>query len=240
VYKVLDSGYIVSVWDFKQQLATVKKTDYFNDINDAEIDKNLQNKDDYYKMSKNQAGLTLDPKADPKSPLKKYDHLAYLDYWANNMQFFMPLKEFNDNCEPIYPSAISFTWGLLTLPVKMRFGTKDAPFTFEEKVNFGLTFGVKFQNVSTTYSAHNILAGISVSNVKINENTSGSALSFSAGYMFQYDKFQAGAFLGLDFVGDTQRSQFQYHGRPWLGFAIGLSLFGENKTTADKNQEQSN
>jgi hypothetical protein len=231
VYKVLDSGYVISVWDFNE---TDDKTKFLKEFLDKST--NLLNtptaKKDYYKVGKTGVGLKADAPADTNSPFAKYKDFAYVDFWGNNMQFFIPLKEFNDNCEPIYPQLRKFTWGFLTLPIKVRFDNDKGRFSIEEKINFGLSLGARFQQPSTILSAHNALAGVAISNVRISDNASAAALSLSAGYMYQYDLFQVGIFTGFDFVGGGQASQFNHQGKPWIGFAIGVSLFGENKTSA--------
>eukprot|EP01037_Dinobryon_pediforme_P017763 gene17763-17980_t len=170
----------------------------------------------------------------------RYDELAYLDSWANGWLFYITAKDFSDYCVSIFPKSDKFTWGFLTLPVKMRFdNSKGGRFDFEQNLNFGLTFGDKHQVKSTTDISLNYLAGLSVVSVPLNQSTataaspttSTTAISTSAGFMFQYDKFQIGIFLGADFAG-SNASKFNYQGKPWLGFAIGVSLFGEGKTTA--------
>lgn len=56
--------------------------------------------------------------------------------------------------------------------------------------------------------------------------------------MYQYDKFQIGLFTGLDFIDKSAGKNWAYQGKSWLGFAIGFSLFGENKTSATTDQTQ--
>ena len=155
----------------------------------------------------------------------------------------MNADDFTAKCLPIHPSSESFTWGFLTLPLKLRFDNdKGGRFNFEQNLNFGLTFGGKHQYVSKNDISFNYLAGISVVNVPLNnamtgsEATSTAGFSFSLGGMFQIDKFQIGAYIGKDFAGD-HANQFVYQGKTWLGIAIGISLFGEGKTTAG-GQEQ--
>jgi hypothetical protein len=55
--------------------------------------------------------------------------------------------------------------------------------------------------------------------------------------MFQYNKFQIGLYVGKDFVGENA-NKFAYQGKPWLGLAIGVSLFGESKTTAGAQDQK--
>jgi hypothetical protein len=193
-----------------------------------------------YKVTKESKNYPLATTVDTTDRAARYDELAYLDSWANGWLFYITAKDFSDYCVSIFPKSDKFTWGFLTLPVKMRFdNSKGGRFDFEQNLNFGLTFGDKHQVKSTTDISLNYLAGLSVVSVPLNQSTataaspttSTTAISTSAGFMFQYDKFQIGIFLGADFAG-SNASKFNYQGKPWLGFAIGVSLFGEGKTTA--------
>ncbi|MDQ0636779.1 hypothetical protein QF042_000344 [Pedobacter sp. W3I1] len=242
IYEVVDSGYIVSVWNYK---STPEKNDFYKMLpglkerksDSLPISGEKTGTKSYYNIFKAALGINTVDSA-KSSALNKYKNLAYVDSWGNDMQFFIPLKDFNGKCESIYPHKRGFTWGFLTLPIKARFGNSKAPFTFEEKINFGISAGVKWQHVNTVYSASNLLGGISVGSVKVDKDNSASAISLSVGYMYQYDKFQIGLFTGLDFIDKSGTVNWGYQGKPWLGFAIGFSLFGENKTSASTDQTQ--
>jgi hypothetical protein len=56
--------------------------------------------------------------------------------------------------------------------------------------------------------------------------------------MYQYDKFQVGLFSGLDYIDQSSNVIWAYQGKPWVGFAIGVSLFGENKSSNTTSQTQ--
>ena len=250
VYEVIDSGYIISVWNYS---VDSNKVDFYNrlaknKLQDSVATKSFNNNenttvgskkvDSVYKIFKSDIGIESAQIKNGTSSNFKYKDLAYIDSWGNNMQFFIPLKDFNDKCESIYPYKKGFTWGFLTLPIKVRFGNSKAPFTFEEKINFGISAGKRWQYVNTVYSASNLLFGVSVGGVKIDKDNSASALSFSMGYMYQYDVFQIGIFTGADFIDKSGGFSWGYQGKPWVGFAIGFSLFGENKTTVAGEQNQ--
>ena len=199
-----------------------------------------------YRITKEQINDRTDTIKDFSSSAALYDDLAYINSWANGWQFFISAEDFSNNCLFTYPHSNKFTWGFLTLPVKMRFdNNKGGRFDFEQNLNFGLTFGDKHQLVSTSDISLNYLVGLSVVNVPLNDATtttpatSTTAISTSIGCMFQYDKFQIGAFVGEDFAG-SHANQFNYQGKLWLGFAIGVSLFGEGKTTATAQKQKSN
>jgi hypothetical protein len=193
-----------------------------------------------YRIFKSSVNTSMDSTwYNSKSPAAIFDTLAFVDSWGNYMDFYLPLKNFSD-CVQYYPKSNNFTWGFLSVPLKIRV----APYSFDQNVNFGLTFGWKWQRAATVNESNNVLFGVSVGSVNLTAPpnstppavasiaaTTTSAVSFSLGYMFQYDKFQAGGFFGWDIAGGSNRSEFVNAKTPWFGIAIGLSLFGENKTT---------
>ncbi|TWJ01444.1 hypothetical protein JN11_01595 [Mucilaginibacter frigoritolerans] len=194
-----------------------------------------------YKRTKEQLGEKADTPADPASPYAAFADLEYVNSWGNGWSFFMSAQDFSANSVVFYPTSYTFTWGFLTLPIKLRFDNSlsGGRFNFEQNLNFGLTAGIKQQLQRIDDVSLNYLGGLSVVNVPLNNAstapagtaTSTAAVSLSGGVMFQYAKFQMGVFIGWDFAGD-HAYQFSYQGRPWLGFAIGLSLFGASQTTA--------
>jgi len=197
-----------------------------------------------YKITKPQVGQNLDDILHDLNPAALYDTLAYVDSWANGWQFFISSADFNANCTSIFPRTDKFTWGFLNLPIKLRpDNARGGRFNFEQNLNFGLTAGWKHQYVSTSDISFNALGGVSIVNVPLTTTTdadgkvtqnSAAAVSFSVGGMLQYDKFQVGLFTGWDFAGSNAKD-FAYQGKRWFGLAIGVSLFGEGKTT---NQQQ--
>ena len=64
IYKVLDSGYVISVWDFKAtDDKDIPKNIFYQSLpcdKVYELDNPIPDKGDYYKMSKNIVGLKLD------------------------------------------------------------------------------------------------------------------------------------------------------------------------------------
>ncbi len=185
-----------------------------------------------YKITKDQINDKLDTPANLNTEAAKMDNLAFLDSWSNRWTFFLPATAFSQNkVIPIYTRSDTFTWGFLSLPLKMRFGNSRGPFDFEQNLQFGITAGDKHQFAKTADVSINYLGGVSVVNVPLKDSTSTTAVSFSAGSMFQYGKFQVGVFVGVDLAG-SKSAQFNYQGKPWIGIAIGVSLFGEGQTTA--------
>ncbi|MEO6976859.1 MAG: hypothetical protein ABI113_00730 [Mucilaginibacter sp.] len=229
---------------FQELVALKSKIHTKSDLSQPRSDKSKPDPN-AYRITKLEKNDTLDVAKNPASPAALYDELEYVDSWANGWQFFVTAKDFSQ-FESIYPSSHKFTWGFLTLPVKMRFDNKrGGRFDFEQNLNFGLTFGDRHQIVSTNDISLNYLVGLSVVSVPLNDATvstaatSTAAISTSMGFMLQYNKFQIGAFLGRDFAG-SHANQFNYQGKPWLGFAIGVSLFGEGKTTSSAQEQTTN
>ncbi|OWK71501.1 hypothetical protein [Pedobacter sp. AJM] len=251
IYEIVENGYIISVWNYSIDSNKVK---FYNQLTENRSkDRNAtksfnrnknntggsKNVDSAYRIFKSDIGIDTAQIKNKSLHNFKYKNLAYVDSWGNNMQFFISLKDFNDKCESIYPHKKGFTWGFLTLPIKARFGNSKAPFTFEEKINFGISAGIRWQHVNRVYSASNLLGGVSVGGVKLDKDNSASALSFSAGYMYQYDKFQIGLFTGVDFIDKSATEvSWGYQGKPWVGFAIGFSLFGQGNPTVAGEQSQ--
>jgi len=230
-----------TVLDQRKVALSSLRTEFQNEkihVIKAQIDPGSTIDPEKYKKTKSQA-LEKFQSPDPNSPFAPFANLEYVDMWANDAMLFMSATDFSKNATPIYPKSFTFTWGFLTLPVKMRFPNNNPGgiFNFEQNLNFGLTVGFKQQLVRKSDVSWNYLAGLSVVNVPLNDAsastpaTSTAAISISGGIMFQFEKFQIGAFSGFDYAGD-HAGQFLYQGKPWLGIAIGLSLFGETKTTA--------
>jgi len=202
-----------------------------------------------YRRTKEQSGEKADTPTDPASPYVAFADLEYVNSWGNGWSFFMSAQDFSANAVAFYPTSYTFTWGFLTLPIKLRFDNSlsGGRFNFEQNLNFGLTAGIKQQLQRIDDVSLNYLGGLSVVNVPLNNAstapagtaTSTAAVSLSGGVMFQYAKFQMGVFIGWDFAGD-HAYQFSYQGKPWLGFAIGLSLFGASQTTATAQSQPSN
>ena len=240
----------------KVQLAIIDYQDTKEKLSIANSQVSFPDPLNRYRLKKFEVGDPEDElvEGDKTKPAYYYDNLAYLDSWANGWDFFINANEFSTKAAMIYLNSTKFTWGFLTLPIKMRFGNQSGgSFNFEQNLNFGLTLGLKHQVVNKSDVSMNYLFGISVVDVQLNNAipgtitntssttstttpgspaTSTTAISFSVGSMFQYDKFQIGLFSGVDFAGPSANGKFGYQGRPWIGFAIGISLFGEGKTTA--------
>jgi hypothetical protein len=166
----------------------------------------------------------------------------YIGSWANEKDFIIDLKVFNLGAKPYYGKRNDFTWGVMTLPIKARLGDKKEKFfDVEENLNLGFTFGLRHQIQSKKEQALNYLVGISIARVRTDsislknnftapQSSIAPALMISGGILYQYETFQVGIFLGVDNVMGELGRNWKFQGKPWLGFAIGVSLFSRNGT----------
>lgn len=172
----------------------------------------------------------------------------YIGYWSNYLQFRMSLGDLNDKTVEYYGSSNNFTYGVMTLPIKVRFGNgKERYFDFEENLNLGFTFGYQRQIHSRVKQSFNILGGVGISRVTFNEDDrpdptsteeTAAALMLSIGSLYQYETFQVGVFFGTDLIPGSTGNKWDFQGKPWLGIAIGVSLFTNSKEKTSDSLEQ--
>ncbi|SEO08238.1 hypothetical protein SAMN05192574_105236 [Mucilaginibacter gossypiicola] len=174
---------------------------------------------------------------------------VYIGQWANYKEFAIKPDVFNRSCLAYYGPKTDFTWGVMTLPIKLRFGNgKERQFSFEEKLNLGFVAGVRKQIESTVPQSINYIGGFGISNVRTDSlsqksnkspaGTSAGAFSFNVGVLYAYDNFQIGAFIGADYIPGSLGRDWKYQGRPWVGLAIGISLFSRNDTRAEAGENK--
>jgi len=175
---------------------------------------------------------------------------VYIDRWANYLEFAISPTTFNSSCIPYFGGKEEFTWGIMTLPIKVRFGNNnDRFFNYEEKLNLGFVFGKRYQLQGKIEQSINILAGFGVTNVRIDslsqksgkvpEASSSAAFSFNMGCLYQYDNFQIGLFLGQDRVSGQLGRDWRYQGKTWIGLAVGLSLYSRNSSQGGEGSNES-
>jgi hypothetical protein len=168
----------------------------------------------------------------------------FIGNWANDKEFIVDLKDFNSCCKLYYGKRFDFAWGVMTLPIKARLGNGDDRFfDVEENLNLGFTFGLRHQLPGVKEQALNYLLGVSIArvradsislknNFKAPQSSVASALMFSGGVLYQYETFQIGIFVGFDNVMGELGRNWKFQSRPWIGFAVGVSLFSRNGTQA--------
>ena len=122
---------------------------------------------------------------------------------------------------------------------------------FAGPYNFGVALGYTFRRSKFNKWAVSVVSGYSIANVNIDTQavtsnkteliaTNGySAFSLSIGGLITYDsKFQAGIFLGTDYISNLNYTHFgwKYQGQPWISIGLGLSIFAlKDEAEAAKN-----
>jgi hypothetical protein len=56
-----------------------------------------------------------------------------------------------------------------------------------------------------------------------------AAVSFSIGALYQWQRLQIMALVGWDMLQGPQRTNWVYHGRPWIGLGIGAAIFSASE-----------
>jgi hypothetical protein len=183
-----------------------------------------------------------------KDSLKKIDNThAYTSSKNDNQFFTIPLSEFDAKCDPYFQKGMDFTFGVMTIPIKLRSKSKKTGslFELEEKFNIGISAGIKLNFNSRKDRSISLLINTSVSNARLDSlNTNGfqketistGAFTIATGMVFKQDDFNVGVFLGWDKVPGILGKNWVHYGKPWVGVGIGFSLFSINVTPnkADK------
>lgn len=179
-------------------------------------------------------------KKDNCEEVNKKDRSLYY----NDKVFKVTEEEFLAKTE-FYEPIDRFSIGILNLPFKFR---------IQEERSFETTFNINSLLNYRIWQFYNtgfyLQAGAGFGSVKLNNNNSigindkaeidAVALSFLGGAMLQYKRVQAGVYVGWDHINNQKNYQWQYNGKPWVGFGIGYELFkidlgGESKQ--NKNQK---
>ena len=145
------------------------------------------------------------------------------------------------NRQSINVPFTNFSIKVISVPLKVRFGENEHEFSSD--VNLGAFAGYswgqskfthreKIGNVETeTKKTLGILLGtehlefefLNEDNELVEEET--AVLSIGSGFIYSYHKFTAGLTGGVDFALGEYAAQWDYHARPWVGLAVGFSLF---------------
>ena len=132
------------------------------------------------------------------------------------------------------------TIGAITLPFKYR----PQGGTIKKDLAISGMGGLKRNYYNGKFSL-NILGGIGLSSVNLDSlNTRGnvlesqdrSAVTFSTGLVFQWNKLQIGIFTGWDWLTTPNNDKWSYHGKNWLSLGIGISLFSSESTVKSEGE----
>lgn len=154
---------------------------------------------------------------------------------ASPIYFLLTTDEYKNNAERIEKKG-TFTVGAGTTLIKIRPGREDQELytDFVNDFNIGVMAGFKFKPYRRRELSHSLLGGISFGSVGVSSNTTknviteetdAASISFSGGYVFEYNKFQLGLFTGIDVLSGKAGRYWVYKKRPWLGLGFGYSIF---------------
>lgn len=235
VIDISDSGVIqIQFWKFKEP-DLVKNT--INKIVPDNMNKAIANLSAGEKEGSNKSDV-------PKPALTRSEIVDFanekiiVDRDVEGKIFTISLKDLNEKCMPYFGHKTTFTFGAMTVPLKIRFGTETTRrMLVEEKLSIGLTPGLKHQFKSRKEQSITLLANIGISNVRTTAKTFNAgytpssdnepALSGALGLMYQHEKFQIGILTGQDWLLSGGAPSWKYQSKQWLGIGIGFSFFGQ-------------
>ncbi len=144
------------------------------------------------------------------------------------------------NRQSIDLSFQNFSVKILSVPLKVRFGEDETEFSSEANLgafagySWGKTQFTHREKVGNTQIESWKTFGLLLGTEKLefefqdeNDETvevETAVISTGMGFTWTYEKFTAGLSGGFDFALGENSSDWEYHGRPWIGLAIGFSL----------------
>lgn len=146
--------------------------------------------------------------------------------------------------------GLSLAFGSVSFPFKFRLASGASDFT--GSFNFGAAIGIKLPHESYSKFQYSLLTGYSISNivldsVSVSRNASKlvstnnfTAFSFSLGAMVEYEKVQAGVFIGWDRLNRINQDYYgwKYQGKPWFSVGFGYSIFSAKSANIQSGQSR--
>jgi hypothetical protein len=139
--------------------------------------------------------------------------------------------------------------GIITLPVKVRFGygLNNREFDFSKDVSLAASFAIRSpinHGLNQRYSTCVLATGFSsialdsLSAPKLGKNLDASSFTLAIGWMYEFKTGQIGLFGGIDLLGrNKERYGWVYQGLPWFSLGIGINLFApDNNSSGSKAQ----
>lgn len=177
--------------------------------------------------------------APPATYEKLTDQDKFGGNYSNNQIYFIARSDSVDSASVKYINTRvsgSLSFGIVNFPFKYR--PQKGKADFSGAFNFGAAVGYKFKHrtygtsfsIITCYSVSNIvLDSVSTSSnqSKLSKTNNFTAFSFSAGVLLEYQKVQAGVFIGWDTLNRINQEEYGWHynGKPWFSVGFGFSIF---------------
>ena len=134
-----------------------------------------------------------------------------------------------------------FSFKAITVPLKVRFGRNDVEFSTDANLGVfgGYSWGTsKFtrkREIGNTEIEKKNTLGILLGTEQLefdfvddDQQTieeKSALISTGLGFVHSYQNFTVGLTGGFDFALGENKNNWDYHARPWLGLAIGYSIF---------------
>jgi len=144
----------------------------------------------------------------------------------------------------------SMALGVMYVPFKYRLQPHDQ--NYDGPFNFGAAIGLTWAHKSWRTWNIATVVGISLANIQLDTSSvrqnaelltktnNFGAISLSVGAVFQFEKVQAGIFMGCDRLSNNNDKTFdwKYQGTPWISIGFGYSIFSPQNSTPNTNSTQ--
>lgn len=185
------------------------------------------------------------------------DYDAYIKTYPHTNNYGIYQRYFRVREAELAQVAVPYTYiggalagGVINFPFKLRL-QKEAN-DFSSAFNLGAAFGYTFPHYSFRNFTYSFLFAAAIANVNLDASSVSknaemltsandfSALTFAIGGLVQYDRFQAGIFLGIDRLGKLNNDTFgwRYQNKPWISIGFGYSIFSVEKEAVSTSAQQ--
>lgn len=172
------------------------------------------------------------------------------DLGSNQRYFLAKIEDVRKYAQKMVRHEGSIAVGAISLPFKYRPQKNHSDFS--GAFNFGLGAGYQFPHYEFSKWTVSILAAFTISTVNLDSssaqknqsqlsaNNTFNPFSVSAGILFQYDKVQAGFFVGLDHLNSANQEKYEwiYQDKAWFSVGFGYSIFSISTGKASDDNKQ--
>ena len=161
------------------------------------------------------------------------------DYVDRNQLYFYELE----NRQSLKIDFKEWSFNTLTVPLKVRFSNNNTEFSTD--ANLGALIGHSWGSTNFVHRKEKqignkeydskfttgIFFGFEELEFEFNDSENNeieietALLSIGTGLLYSYEKFTFGVMGGFDFGLGKNTSEWEFQGKPWLGFSLGYSLF---------------
>jgi hypothetical protein len=185
------------------------------------------------------------------------NYQEYIKTYPNTSNYGIYQRYFRVKVADLAQIATPYTYiggalagGVINFPFKLRLQREANDFS--SAFNLGAAFGYTLPHYSFRNFTYSVLFAAAIASInldassvnqnadKLNTTNDFSALTFAIGGLVQYDRFQAGIFLGFDRLGKLNNDTFnwRYQNKPWFSIGFGYSIFSVEKEAVSSSVEQ--